>query len=113
MRSIKELDDLVKYRIQKAEENYAGHNGHHRMDFLFPEKDALEGFNTAQLLAIIRKYNLLLPSCSLCHAVQPNGKWIPREGPIEALLRNYKKLSHGYCNSCLEEQGVPPDEIPE
>ena len=109
MRTIKELDDLVKYRIKKTEENYPNHNGLHRMDFLFPEKKELEGFSSAQLLIITRKYELLLPSCSLCYSIQPNGKWIPREGPIEALLRNYKKLSHGYCNTCLEKQGVPPD----
>ena len=110
MRTIKELDDLVKYRIKKTEENYAYHNGLHRMDFLFPDKSVLEGFNTSQLLIIVRKYGMLLPSCSLCQSIQPNGKWVPREGPIDVLLKNYKRLSHGYCNDCLEKQGVPPDE---
>jgi hypothetical protein len=110
MRTIKELDELVGYRIKQTEERNPQHNGIHRMDFLFPGKTELEGFSTMQLLLIIRKYDMLLPYCSECSAVQPNGKWLPREGMVEVLTNKYTQLTHGYCLDCLDKKGVPPEE---
>ncbi|MBW2986801.1 hypothetical protein KY333_05515 [Candidatus Woesearchaeota archaeon] len=110
MKTIKELDDLVEQRIQEVLEVNPNHNRMYSMEHLFPEKEELEGFTTSQLLIIMRKYGMLLPYCSDCSAVRPNGKWIPREGEIEILTKGYKRFTHGYCLDCLERSGIPLEE---
>ena len=107
MKTINDLDDLVVKRIKEELNANPGHNGIYRMDHLFPGKEELKEFNTTQILIIIRKYDMLLPYCSDCTAVRPNGKWIPRENIVDVLTRNYKRFTHGYCLDCLEKWGVP------
>jgi len=104
MKTIKELDYLVGERIRKVIEEKPYHNGIHKLDFLFPEEKELEDFSIPQLIIITRKYDILLPTCSLCDAVKPNGKWLPKEGLVKAMTEGYDKLTHGYCINCLEKE---------
>ena len=114
MKTIQELDALVNERIKYILDSNPNHNRIFRMDYLIPEEEILKDFSDAALLLIARKYHMLLPACSDCNAVKPNGKWIPREGPVEALLRGYDKLTHGYCTPCLtKNHDVDPDDFAE
>ena len=110
MKTIKELDYLVGERIRKVLEEKPWHSGVHKLENLFPEETELKEYSIPQLVLITRRYNMLLPTCALCDAVKPNGKWLPREGLVKAMTEGYDKLTHGYCINCLEKENNAFDE---